>query len=58
MKFNLKFCARTRILCHKSQRILYGAGAGTMILKFYRFGKDEARELSGLHIFKFRLFAL
>lgn len=21
-----------------------------MILKFYRFGKDEARELSGLHI--------
>ncbi len=29
-----------------------------MILKFYRFGKDEARELSGLYIFKFRLFAL
>ncbi len=28
-----------------------------MILKFYRFGKDEARELSGLHIFKFDLFA-
>ena len=58
MKFNLKFCARSVDFALWIVKNLCSAGAGTMILKFYRFGKDEARELSGLHIFKFRLFAL